>query len=270
MEAALIAGDSRTAARHDGIMNHAWREIGTVGTSRLLLIADHASNHVPDKVDLGIPPDLLQRHIAWDIGVAPLAVALCDRLRCPGILGGISRLVVDFNRDKEDDHLVPVASDGHAIPGNRIGPAQRADRIDEFWRPYHEHVARRIAERRPRLLISLHSFTPKLETRLDVERPWDVGILYNNDDRAARIAIDALNESGAVVGDQLPYSGKQLNATMNSHGEANGIAYLGIEMRQDHIDSAAGIERWAGILAPVIKKCSTSLASGLGGDDAHA
>lgn len=270
MEAALTAGDSRTAGRHDGIMNHAWRDIGSLGTSPLLLIADHASNQVPDDVGLGISPDLLGRHIAWDIGVAPLALALCNTLCCPGILGGVSRLVVDFNRDEEDDHLVPVESDGHVVPGNRIGPLERAERIERFWRPYHEQVAQRIAEGRPQLLISLHSFTPKLETRKDLERPWDVGILYNNDDRAARVAIDALNDVGVTVGDQLPYSGKQLNATMNRHGEANGIAYIGIEMRQDHIGDQTGVDRWAGILAPVIKKCSTSLASGLGGDDAHA
>jgi predicted N-formylglutamate amidohydrolase len=270
METALIAGDSCTEGRHDGVMTQAWLDIPTVGTSGLLLVADHASNHVPDDVDLGVSPDLLERHIAWDIGVAPLAVSLCTMLHCPGILGGVSRLVVDFNRDEEDDHLVPVASDGHAIPGNRIGPLERAERIDRFWRPYHQHVSRRIAECRPLLLISLHSFTPKLETRQDVERPWDVGILYNNDDRAARVAIDVLATIGVSVGDQLPYSGKQLNATMNRHGEANGIAYLGIEMRQDQIGDQRGVDRWAGILAPVIEKCSTSLASGLGGDDAHA
>ncbi|MFN5759012.1 MAG: N-formylglutamate amidohydrolase, partial [Sphingomonadaceae bacterium] len=57
---------------------------------------------------------------------------------------------------------------------------------------------------------------------------------------------------GICVGDQLPYSGKLLNATMNRHGEANGIAYLGLEMRQDQIMTAQDVTRWAGILAPVI------------------
>ncbi len=39
---------------------------------------------------------------------------------------------------------------------------------------------------------------------------------------------------------------------MNRHGEANGIPYLGIEVRQDLIRDAAGVAEWAAILAPVI------------------
>ena len=42
-----------------------------------------------------------------------------------------------------------------------------------------------------------------------------------------------------IVGDQLPYSGKLLNATMNRHAESNGIPYVGIEMRQDLVGDAA-------------------------------
>ena len=58
-----------------------------------------------------------------------------------------------------------------------------------------------------------------------------------------------------MVGDQLPYSGKLLNATMNAHGESNGIAYLGLEVRQDLIADDASVARWAGVLVPVIEGC---------------
>jgi predicted N-formylglutamate amidohydrolase len=108
-------------------------------------------------------------------------------------------------------------------------------------------------------LLSLHSFTPSLQSRQE-ERPWDIGVLYNEDDRAARIAIPLLEAAGLHVGDQLPYSGKQLNATMNRHGEGNGIPYLGVEMRQDLVSDAAGQRRFAGILAPILMECRKSLA----------
>ena len=108
------------------------------------------------------------------------------------------------------------------------------------------------------MLLSLHSFTPRLSTRADEDRPWEIGILYNNDDRAARIAIPALELQGVVVGDQLPYSGKLLNATMNRHGEGNGIPYLGIEMRQDLIGDASGVSRWLDVIAPVVQSCAAS------------
>ena len=204
---------------------------------------------------------LLTLHIALDIGVDALGRALCAQLDCPGILGGISRLVIDFNREENAPHIIPTASDGHVIPGNAINHDARAERIDQYWRPYHRRIMDQIAAQQPRLLISLHSFTPQLETQPDVQRPWEIGILYNQDDRAARIAIPSLEAAGVFVGDQLPYSGKLLNATMNLHGEANGIAYLGIEMRQDLIADAQGVARWARILQPVISSCIRQLTA---------
>ena len=65
-----------------------------------------------------------------------------------------------------------------------------------------------------------------------------------------------MSSKGVIVGDQLPYSGKILNATMNRHGEGTGTPYLGIEVRQDLIESAAGVAKWARILLPVIEKCA--------------
>ncbi len=224
-------------------------------TSPFLLIGDHASNHVPSGIDLGIRDVLLDTHIAVDIGVAPLGRALCAALHCPGILGGVSRLVVDLNREEDAPHIIPIASDGHAVPGNALSHADRVARVNSYWRPYHAEIEKQIARQTPKLLISLHSFTPHLETMPDVDRPWEVGILYNEDDRAARTAIPQLARAGVVVGDQLPYSGKMLNATMNRHGEVNGIAYLGLEVRQDLIGEPAGVARWAAILSPVIARC---------------
>jgi predicted N-formylglutamate amidohydrolase len=220
--------------------------------SAMLIIADHASNHVPADIDLQIAPELLNMHIAIDLGVAALAKAL----GLPAILGGVSRLVVDLNREDDAPHIIPIASDGHAIPGNAINHEARIARIDRFWHPYHDKISDMIEGYQPKLLISLHSFTPQLASDPEQHRPWEVGILYNEDDRAARIAIPLLEAAGVVVGDQLPYSGKLLNATMNRHGEGRGIAYLGIEMRQDLIADAEGVTRWADMLGPVIRRCA--------------
>ncbi len=227
----------------------------------MLLLADHASNRVPADIALGMPPALMREHVAIDIGVDPLARALCARLGCPGVLAAASRLVIDLNREEDAPGLIPAASDGHAVPGNRgIDAAARAARIARFWRPYHDHVSARIAGTRPRLLISLHSFTPRLATAPVEPRPWQIGVLYNTDDRAARIAIPRLVAAGIVTGDNLPYSGRVLNASMNRHAEANGIAYLGLEVRQDLIGDPAGVARWCDVLAPIV----AATAAGLG------
>lgn len=228
--------------------------------SDMLLIADHASNHVPPDIDLGIASELLDQHIAIDIGVHSLAEDLCARLGCPAVLGGVSRLVIDYNRELHADGLIPDASDGEKIIGNvGLDHAERHARIEQWWRPYHGVIAEKIEISSPTMLISLHSFTPELASRKE-DRPWQVGVLYNRDERAARIAIPLLEARGVVTGDNLPYSGKLLNATMNTHGEGNGIAYLGLEVRQDLISHPDGIAHWAKLLAPIIAETAESLA----------
>tara|TARA_R110000782_G_scaffold182437_6_gene272673 strand:+ start:5754 stop:6473 length:720 start_codon:yes stop_codon:yes gene_type:complete len=235
-------------------MSEAYTEIIS-GDVPILIVGDHASNHVPDDVDLGIAPELLRDHIAIDIGVAEVAALLAEKLRCRAILGGISRLVIDLNREEDRDGLIPHKSDGHAIPGN-IG-ADKEARLERFYRPYHAQVTARLAAMEQPFILSLHSFTPFLASDPAQKRPWEIGVLYNEDDRAARIAIPMLETTGMIVGDQLPYSGQLLNATMNRHGEDNGIPYLGIEMRQDISSTRAGQARFAEILAPVVERCRT-------------
>jgi predicted N-formylglutamate amidohydrolase len=241
-------------------MSEAWRQLGTPRAGGVLLIGDHASAHVPEDIDLGIDPALLGNHIAIDIGVAEVAALLVEAGAVDAaILGGVSRLVVDCNRDEDAPGAIPIASDGHAIPGNALDHERREARMARFFRPYHDHIAGVIAAHRPAMILSLHSFTPLLASDPDQTRPWQVGVLYNADDRLAGPAIAALAAEGLIVGDQLPYSGKLLNATMNRHAEANAIPYVGIEMRQDLAGDAAGQALFAERLARMCRKLSLKL-----------
>ncbi|WP_435876863.1 N-formylglutamate amidohydrolase [Sphingomonas quercus] len=246
--------------RHDDGLPH--RIPGDIATG-LLLIADHASNHVPPDIDLGVAPSLLDEHVAIDIGVAPLARALCAALGCPALLASVSRLVVDLNRIEDAPGLVPAISDGYAIPGNAaLDAAGRAARVARFWRPWHAAIAETIAAAPPALILSLHSFTPRLAADPRIERPWQVGVLYNQDERAARLAIPALIAAGVVTGDNEPYSGRVLNYTMDRHAEANGIPYLGLEVRQDLIADPGGVARWCNIIAPIAASVIQNLREG--------
>ena len=225
----------------------------------ILVVADHASNRVPDDIDLGIDPALLDQHIAVDIGVAGVSARLAERPGFAAFLAQVSRLVCDFNRDEGAPAIIPIASDGHAIPGNSLSHAAHEARLDRFFRPYHAALARALEETPPALILSLHSFTPRLASDPGQQRPWQVGVLYNQDDRAARIAIPLLAAEGLIVGDQQPYSGRLLNATMNRHAEADGRPYLGIEIRQDQIADAAGQAVWAERLARVCGRVALAL-----------
>lgn len=230
----------------------------TGGDAPILIVGDHASNHVPSDIALGIDPLLLDEHVALDIGVMDVAALLVERLQCRAILGGVSRLVLDLNREEDAPGLVPVESDGFPIPGN-VG-ADVAARIARFHAPYHARVAAEIDAMDAPFILSLHSFTPRLASAPAQQRPWEIGVLYNRDDRAPRIAIPLLEAAGLIVGDQLPYAGTQLNYTMNRHVEARGIPYLGVEMRQDIARTGVGQARFAAILADVVAHCRRALA----------
>jgi predicted N-formylglutamate amidohydrolase len=239
----------------------AWTLLGTPKVGGVMIISDHASSRVPDDVDLGIDKSLLSKHIAVDIGVAEVAeFMVAGGYADAAILGGVSRLVLDCNRDVEAAGLIPATSDGHEIIGNRLDAVQRAERISRFFTPYHAKIAEILHEFRPSMILSLHSFTPELESDPDQLRPWHVGVLYNQDARLAKVAIASLEAEGLCVGDQQPYSGKILNATMNRHAEGNGIPYIGIELRQDLAATTAQNALWAERLGRMCAKAKLIVA----------
>ncbi len=238
--------------------HEAYRLLGSPRFGGILVVSDHASNRVPEGIDLGIDPALLGLHIAIDLGVAEVGALLAQRSGIAAFQGNVSRLVCDCNREEHAPGVIPIASDGHAIPGNALDHAAHQARLERFFRPYHQALAELLDAAPPALILSLHSFTPALATS-DQPRPWQVGVLYNQDDRAARLAIPLLEAEGLVVGDQEPYSGQLLNATMNRHAEADGRPYLGIEIRQDQIAGAAGQAEWAERLHRICNKVALKL-----------
>ncbi len=238
----------------------AFRLLGEPRFGGILVVSDHASNLVPDDIHLGIDAALLGQHIAIDLGVAEVAEIMAERTGTAAFLGNVSRLVCDFNREEHLPNVVPIASDGHAIPGNALDHTAHEARLARFFRPYHEGLAALLEDVPQALILSLHSFTPRLASRPDQARPWQVGVLYNQDDRAARLAIPMLEAEGLMVGDQQPYSGKLLNATMNRHAEADGRPYLGIEIRQDQIETPALHAEWAERLTRICNRVALLLS----------
>jgi len=229
------------------------------GRSDLLLLADHAGNAVPAELgDLGLPAAERARHIAFDIGIAPLARRLAVLLDAPALLNHCSRLVIDPNRRPGESSSIPERSDGTLVPGNLgLDPPARADRVRRFFLPYHRAIARRIAERRRAgivpVLLALHSFTPRLCG--GPERPWQVGVLWRGDDRLARPMLEALRARGdLVVGDNEPYSGEDaLGFTLEFHAQRTRLPHLMLEIRQDLIAEKEAAEGWAELLAGCLR-----------------
>ncbi|ASK87621.1 N-formylglutamate amidohydrolase [Sphingorhabdus sp. SMR4y] len=242
-------------------LTDAYEISGVPSEGGVLLLVDHASSHIPDDIDLGISPQYARDHIAYDPGIAPIARLMTEQGGYLAILSTASRLIVDLNRYPDEPAVIVERSDGVEIPGNRLSEEERQARLDRFFMPYHDRVAALIADLKPVLVASLHSFSPVLRTNPQLQRPWDMGIMYNEHQTAPRLALQFLGEEeGLIVGDQMPYSGKDLNATMNRQCETIGQPYIGVEVRQDLIREETGQRRFADILLRTCDKIRTALA----------
>lgn len=239
-------------------MNEAAALVGEPRFGGILVVADHASNYVPDDVALGVDSHLMQQHIAVDIGVAGIAERMAMHAGCAAYLAAVSRLVCDFNRDRADPAAIPETSDGVPIAGNR--GIDREARLSRFWDPFHQGLEDVLDACPQALTLFLHSYTPSLSTRPDEMRPWHCGVLYDQDARGARAAIPLLAADGLVVGDQEPYSGAIYNSTIRRHAEDPGRPYLYLEIRQDLIADARGQEEWAKRLLPLCNQIALAIA----------
>jgi predicted N-formylglutamate amidohydrolase len=223
----------------------------------MVLIADHAGREVPEEYGrLGLPAAEFDRHIAYDIGVEQVTRRLAELTRAPAVMARFSRLLIDPNRGEDDPTLIRQLYDGTIVPANYpMSETEREKRLDLYCRPYHDAVASMIASvaaasSRAPFVFSVHSFTPQMQGR---KRPWHVGILWDSDDRAVRPLLDMLSaDPELVVGDNEPYDGALRGDTMYRHCIVNGFAHALIEIRQDLIADAAGIESWARRLAPML------------------
>jgi predicted N-formylglutamate amidohydrolase len=205
--------------------------------SSLLLICDHAVAALPSQYGLlGLDPGLFQTHIAYDIGAARVTRALAARFGAAAVLGRWSRLLIDLNRGADDPTLVMKLSDGSIIPGNaKAGPDEVARRIRDFHLPYHDAITAELDRIGPKAaIISIHSFTPAWKGK---SRPWEVGVLWDQDRRLAGPLMTRLTQHAFVWGDNEPYSGALDGDTLNVHGTRRGLPHVLVEIRQDLIAS---------------------------------
>ena len=89
------------------------------GASPFLIVADHAGNRFPRALGrLGVTEADCQRHIAWDIGIAPVSRRLAEALDATLIEQTYSRLVIDCNRPPGRKTSIPETSEATPVPGN--------------------------------------------------------------------------------------------------------------------------------------------------------
>jgi predicted N-formylglutamate amidohydrolase len=236
------------------------------GASPFLIVADHGGNVIPRALrGLGVSESERQRHIAWDIGIAGVSCLVADALDATLVQQNYSRLVIDSNRPPGAETSMPEISEATPVPGNiGVSEAQKAVRVREIFRPYHDRIETELDRRRqtgrPVALIAMHSFTPVYH---GLARPWHAGVLYNRDPRFASMLMALLeSEAGLVVGDNKPYDvNDATDYTIPVHGERRGLHHVAIEIRQDLIASDQGQRIWAALLARLLPQAYQELVA---------
>jgi len=232
------------AEEHDS-----YRVLAGRADAGLILLCDHAGNAIPPAYgSLGLPPEQLARHIAYDIGAAEVTRRLAGALGVPAVMTRYSRLLIDPNRGADDPTLIMRLSDGAVIPGNkRLDDHERERRRRLYYEPYHRAIDgvidQCLASATAPMLLSLHSFT---ESWKEKPRPWHVGVLWDRDRRLAKPLLDGLYAEGdLIVGDNEPYSGQLVGDCLWQHATCRGLINALIEIRQDLIRDGKGQEAWA-------------------------
>ena len=218
------------------------------GASPLFLTVDHGGRAIPRRLArLGVPDSEMERHIAWDIGIAGVTQRLSAALNATAVFQAYSRLVIDCNRNPAWESAMPAVSEYTRIPGNEgLSESDRAARVQAIFTPYHDRIRELLDARATRrtLFVAMHSFTPSFKGE---NRDMHVGVLFNRDVRMANTMLDLLRAEGdLVVGANEPYAiTDDSDYSVPTHAASRGLLHVEIEIRQDLITDDTGQIAWA-------------------------
>ncbi len=154
------------------------------GALPLVISVPHDGVHIPDDIRTRMTPaGLAVPDTDWHVA------ELYDFARDLGasmLVANYSRYVVDLNRSPRDDVLYPgqvatglcpeqtFAGDAIYAQGG-VGDEERADRVELYWRPYHEQLAEMLEAKRAAhgyaLLWDAHSIPSVVPRLFDGELP---------------------------------------------------------------------------------------------------
>lgn len=234
------------------------------GRGRVLLVCEHASNVIPSEFNsLGLAPEVLTSHVAWDPGARAVAGRLSALLDAPLVAARYSRLVYDCNRAEGAAGAVPETSEVYEIPGNRgLDDDARRARRREFCEPFHDAVSRLLDRRlkagQETAIVTVHTFTPVYFGR---RREVELGVLYDADTRLADVLMPAVQAQGGIdVRRNAPYGAADgVTYTLVRHGLARGLANVMLEIRNDLVADEAAQAAMAARLAAALTEALAAL-----------
>lgn len=219
----------------------------------LVLSCEHASVRLPSPYSWPAEDAwLVGTHWSYDLGARALTLELSAELRASAVLSRFTRLLIDANRALGQPDLFRSVAEGKAIALNReLDEAERARRIDLYYKPFHSALDQALARCEAPLLLSIHSFTPNYEG--DV-RSVEIGVLFNHEEVHARALHDALTSEFDGVRENEPWSGKGgLIYSAEVHAQRFGRVPLELEVRQDRLEDAHYRARLVPVLARFVR-----------------
>ena len=255
------------------------------GRGSIVILGAHNGFDVPENLytadgdPLGVSADWFspahenKRHEACDWGMKALFnglnVALCD-LDCSVLTAKHSRLVCDLNREPNQAITTRADELGVAIPlNNALSENDKASRLSTFYAPWFtaiEHLTRRAKEHNAGkvLILDLHSFTP---TWNGVQRDVDIGTLKLEETTLSNLAeafyAKACKENNLKFKPDAPYNMQTLKyrekLVANSLCKKFDVAYLGVEIRNDYLQTPDRLEAVTKIIAQSASRLSAYL-----------
>jgi predicted N-formylglutamate amidohydrolase len=140
----------------------------------VILSCEHAGNIVPENYRylFDQEPEMLNTHRGWDLGAWELAQFLAKQLNVPLFGCHTTRLLIEANRSLDNPQLFSEYS-------SKLSGLEKDKLIKTIYHPYRNKIKALLdTATKPVLHLSIHSFTPIWK---GVERPVDIGILYDPD-----------------------------------------------------------------------------------------
>ncbi|MEM1360761.1 MAG: N-formylglutamate amidohydrolase [Pseudomonadota bacterium] len=219
-----------------------------------MLICEHSARAIPQALrGLAPPEEIVDSHRGWDIGAGDLARRVSHALDAPLVLQRYSRLVIDCNRPPGVPSSIPVISDHEEISFNSgLTEADRQARMEEIFQPFDRAISKLLKDRKRSAAFSIHSFTPRMDGR---DRPWNAGVLTRRSVPTAQALMASLRrqDPSLMLALNEPYQiTDDTDWFIPRHAEPWGLPHSLIEIRNDQLRDADGVNRWANLLTKSI------------------
>lgn len=233
--------------------------LNSESVAAMVIMAEHAGNRVPAILNnLDVPVDILQTHIAFDLGARDIVRQLSIRFGCFAILGNYTRLVIDLNRELSSSDLFIPARCGIGVPANKnLSSLARAQRINEIWLPYrraaNEKITQLLDMGKAPLIASIHSMAPKF--------PQDLAFLYDNDTRVADFLLRRFEKEmpEIAIGMNRPYDANSVKGTLSMHAKPLRLPCIEIEFNQSLLKDKGKLQKIMACLESALAEYQRSL-----------